>query len=135
LQRGYADKAIDLALLADCLGDFLKMKDFEAIKEKTPNGYKIIASDSPYYKLSETVSISIEGQPNSFSVTLKLCGEKKRGFQASPFLAQMFGGGYFFLKKLRSDEDWRKFEKDFWRYLETKLPVLISSAMMKRSKE
>jgi len=135
LQRNYTNKSVDLALLADCLDDFLKMKDFEAIREKTPRGYEIVASDSQYYKLSDVVSISIQGQPNSFSVTLKLCEEKTRGFRASPFLAQMFGGGYFFLKKLRADEDWTKFEKDFWQYLETKLRDLVNSAAISSSQE
>jgi hypothetical protein len=27
----------------------------------------------------------------------------------------MFGGGYFFLKDLKSDESWRKIEREFWQ--------------------
>lgn len=122
MQKTWSNKNIALDLLTTCIGDFFKEKDFEAIKGKVPNGYQILANDSPYFKLDGYVSVTIEGQPNNFAITLDLCGGKKKGFGAGPLLMAMFGGGYFFLRKLKSEEDWVKFKKEFWRYVENSLP-------------
>lgn len=121
MQKSWSNKNIALDLLTTCIGEFFKEKDFEAIKGKMPNGYQILANDSPYFKLDGYVSVTIEGQPNNFTITLDLCGGKKKGFGGGPLLMAMFGGGYFFLRKLKSKEDWVKFEKEFWRYVENSL--------------
>lgn len=128
MQKSWGNRNIDLGLLATCIGDFFKENDFEAVKGKTPNGYQILADDSPYFKLNGYVNVTIEGQPNNFTITLDLCGEKGKGFRAGPLLMAMFGGGYFFLRKLKSEEDWVKLKKEFWRYVENSLPSLVNSA-------
>lgn len=128
MQKSWSNKNIDLELLVTCIGDFFKERDFEAVKGKTPNGYQILAHDSPYFKLDGYIDVTIEGQPNNFVITLNLRGRKGKDFGAGPFLMAMFGGGYFFLRKLKSEEDWIKLEKEFWRYVENSLQSLVNSA-------
>jgi len=106
-----------LDLLAIRISEFFKDKDFEAVKGKVKNGYQILASDSPFYKLNGCVSVIIEGDSNGFSISFNLDVEKE-DFRISPFLMSFFGGGYLFLRRIRAKEDSFKLEKDFWRYVE-----------------
>jgi len=117
MQRKWNKKNVNLKLLTARIGDFFKEHRFEAIKGKTPTGYQILAEDSPTFKLLGYVSVTIEGNPDSFVVKLELCERKKRS-RLSPFLLNMFGGGYFFLQELKSDDAWMKLEKVFWQHVE-----------------
>jgi len=128
VKKSWSNQNVDLELLVTRIGDFFKEKDFEAVKGRVANGYQILASDSSHFKLNGYVNVTVEGKPNDFSITLDLCGEKERGFRVSPFLMSMFGGGYFFLRRLKSDEDWIKMEKEFWGHVENILSGLVGSA-------
>lgn len=128
MRKNWRNRNINLELLATCIGNFFKEKDFEAVKGKTSTGYQILADDSPFFKLDGHVDVIIEGQPGSFDIELDLRKGKGRSFGVSPFLMSMFGGGYFFLRKLKSEESWMKLEKEFWRYVENNLPNLTNSA-------
>ena len=128
VRKAWKNRNVDLELLAKLISEFFKEKDFEAVKGKTPKGIQILASDSPHFKLDGYVNVVIEGQPDSFAINLDLCGGTKKGFRVSPLLMSMFGGGYFFLRKLKSAEDWSRLEKEFWRHVETNLSKLIDSS-------
>jgi hypothetical protein len=117
MEKRWTNKNVDLTLLTTRIGDFFKERDFEAMKGKTATGYQILAEDSPIFRLGGFVSVTIEGKPDDFTVKLELCQkEKKRSF-APILLTTMFLGGYFLKSRLRSEEDWMKLEKEFWRYL------------------
>jgi hypothetical protein len=128
VKKSWSNQNVDLELLVTRIGDFFKEKDFEAVKGKVANGYQILASDSPHFKLNGYVNVTVEGKPNDFSITLDLCGESERDFRVSPFLMYVLGGGYFFLRKLKSDEDWIKMEKEFWGRVGSALSGLVGSA-------
>jgi len=132
MQRSWAKKNVDLALLTARIGDFFKKKDFEAIKGKTPTGYQILAEDSPYFKMQGYVSVTIEGKPEDFTVKLDHCGNKKRHSWVSPFLLSMLGGGYFLLQRLKSEEAWIKLEKELWRHVENLVLHLTNSAQLSK---
>jgi lipopolysaccharide export system protein LptC len=40
----------------------------------------------------------------------------------------MFGGGYFLLQEVKSDEAWMKLEKEFWQYVENVVLHLTNTA-------
>jgi hypothetical protein len=117
MEKRWTNKNIDLTLLTDRIGDFFKERDFEAMKGETATGYQILAEDSPRFRVGGCVSVTIEGKSDDFTVKLELFKkEKKRSL--TPILATtLFLGGYFLKSKLRSEEDWMKLEKEFWRYL------------------
>lgn len=127
MQKRWANKNIDLVLLTTYIGNFFKERDFEAIKGETPNGYQILAENSPYFRLDGYVSVAIEGKPDDFTIKLELCREGKRSL-APLLLTTMFVGGYFLSKKLRSDEHWMRLEKEFWRHLDNFLLYLSNSS-------
>lgn len=119
---------MDLALLTTRIGDFFKQKDFEAIKGETPRGYQILAEDSPYFKIQGYVSVTIEGEPEDFTVKLDHCENKKRHSWFPPFLLTMLGGGHLISQRLKSKEAWIKLEREFWRHMENAVLQLTNSA-------
>jgi hypothetical protein len=123
MEKNWKDENVDLALLAKYIGDFLKKEDFEAIKGEMADGYQILAQDSPYFKLNGYVNVTITGNPNDFTVRLELCNVRKKHFGPILF-STMFVGGYFLKKKLKSEEDWMKFERNFWKHLDNVISYL-----------
>jgi hypothetical protein len=127
MEKRWTNKNVDLALLTTHVGSFFKEKDFEAIKGKTPTGYHILAEDSPHFRLDGYVNVTIEGKPEDFIIKLELCRDGKKHSFAPVLLTTMFLGGYFLSKKLRSEEDWMKLQKEFWRHLDNIMLQLNNS--------
>ena len=123
MERIWTDRNVDLARLATHVGEFFKKNDFEAYKDTIENGFKIEAQDSSIYKMEGSVTVTIEGDPNNLKVTLERSGIEKKNRINSMYLTAAFGGGYFLLKRMKSDENWRIFEKQFWRYVENSIDL------------
>lgn len=122
MQRRLTDQNINLASLRDALVEFFIKKDFEATKGETEKGFEILAYDSPHYKFEGYADVKIEGEKNDFAVSLELHKESKRNSPVqSTVLTTMLGGGYFLLKRLKSDEAFLKLEKEFWANVENTL--------------
>jgi len=129
MQRRWTEKNADLALLATRIGDFFKVKDFEAIKGKTENGFQIIAEDSPYFRIDGYVNVTVEGTSEDFTIKFDLCMDrKKHAVYTSIFLETMLFGGHFLLRKLKSEEAQLQLEKEFWRHVENAVLQLGNSA-------
>jgi hypothetical protein len=123
MRRRLTDQNLNLASFTDILGEFFVKKDFEVIKGETEKGFKIIAYDSPNFKLDGSADVTIEGEKNDFTVSLDFCKESDKHDSPvrSIFLTTMLGGGYFLLKRLKSEETFLKLEKEFWAYVENVL--------------
>ena len=129
MHRSWIEKNVDLALLITCIGDFFKENDFDAIKGTIPTGYQIFAENSSYFKINGYVSVSVEGTPQNFTVNFELCTDKKKHyFPHSMFLESMIFGGYFILRRLKSEDAWVTLEKEFWRHVENAVLQLSNSA-------
>jgi len=127
MEKTWTDKNVDLELLTTQIGNFFKEKDFNAIKGETPTGYQILAEDSPHFRLDGYVSVTIEGNPNRFTVKFEP-GRKEKKFSNLPDkLTTMFIGGYFLTKRLRAEEDWMALEKEFWRRVDNAMLYLNNS--------
>ena len=97
--------------------EFLKTSDFEIIKVKTEKGYQIYADDSPYYKFKKQILITVEESFEGTSVCLTKPDDVKNSISFPVLLATMFGGGYFYLQRLKIREAWENFEKSFLRHM------------------
>jgi hypothetical protein len=129
MQKNWKGKNVDLEFLTTHIGDFFKAKDFEAVKGEIPTGYQIFAGDSPYFRIHGYVSTTVEGKPNDFTIEFKLCTEKKESIlHRFAFLESMLVGGFFLLRRLKSEEAWLELEKEFWRYAENAVLQLSNSA-------
>jgi hypothetical protein len=118
MEKRWTGKNVDLALLTTGIGDFLKEKQFEAIKGETASGYHIFAQGSLDYRLGGYVTVTIEGKPDDFTVKLEFSKENEKRSLSTMWLTTMFLSGYFLKAKLRAEEDWTKFKKDFWTCLD-----------------
>lgn len=129
MQKSWKGKNVDLALFTAHVGEFFKARDFEAVKGEIPNGYQIFAEDSPYFKMNGYVSVTVEGRPDDFVVKYDLCTSKgKRAFHYLSFLETMLFGGFFLSRRLKSEEDRLRLEKEFWRHVENVVLRLSNSA-------
>lgn len=135
MQKNWTNKHVDLEMLIDAIGEFFKAKDFEAVKTQTENGYQILAGDSTHYKFTGAVTLTLEGKPENFSINVELAHEKKRSLPASIMLITMFGGGYFLTKQLKSDEEWIRFERDLWAYIDAAVVNLTGTASINKERE
>jgi len=114
MQKTWSNQNVNLDALTKQIIRFFESKKFDdIIASETETGYKIIAGNSPHYKMQNDTSVTIDGKPDNFSINLESYKEEKMKFPI--MLTTMFGGGYFFLKNLKSEESRYKFEKDFWQ--------------------
>lgn len=127
MHRNWINKYVDLALLVSEIVDFLKTNDFEIMKGERQKGYEMLAEGSSTFKIDGYIRIIIEGEPENFMVNVEWCKEKNRDY-LPPILTSMLGGGYFYLKKLKSEEVWIKLEKELWKYIENAVLRLTGSA-------
>jgi hypothetical protein len=128
MKRSWDGKNVDLSLLTTYIGEFFKAKDFEAVKGEIPTGFQIFASGSPLFRMQGYICVTIEGNPNNFTVTIERSTEKKKGDTPRfMFIEQMLFGGYLTLRKLKSDEAWLKLEKELWKYVENSVLKLTNS--------
>jgi hypothetical protein len=132
MQRRWVGKNVNLAALTSHIGDFFKTRDFEAIRGETSNGYQILASNSPHFRLEGHVSVSIDGNPGDFVVEFDLCnGQKRRDYLLPNPITRMFIGGYLSLRKMKSEETWTKLEKELLQYVENAVLGLAGSSLSK----
>ncbi|MBS7270099.1 MAG: hypothetical protein KIH10_14840 [Candidatus Freyarchaeota archaeon] len=120
------NKQVSLATLAARIGEFLKNKDFEAIKGQTKNGYEIFAGNSPQFKIDGYINVTIEGEPNNFSVKFEHCTLRKKRYFPVLFSTLIFGG-YPLIKSMKSAEDWIRLKRDFWTYVDNVILQLTGS--------
>jgi len=129
MHRNWKEKSVDLALLTTHIGDFFKVKDFEAVKGKIPTGYQIFAADSPYFRIRGYVSATIEGKPDDFTIGLEFCTDRNKPPFPHPILLEsMIFGGLFLSRRLKAEESWFRLENEFWRHVENAVLRLSNSA-------
>jgi hypothetical protein len=128
VQKRWMDKNINLEMLIDAICGFFKDRNFEVTKFSTESGYKILAKDSTHYEFAWTITLTLEGEPGNFTINLELSDGKKRPFPSSIAFTTMFGGGYFLVKQLKSDERWIEIRRDLWAYIDATITNLTCTA-------
>ena len=113
MQRNWKDLNVNLSNLVQKIIEFFESRKFNNVTAlRTETGYEVIAGDSKQYKMENEVTVTINGKPEDFTISLTSCKQENR--PALPLiLTSMFGGGYFLLKNFRSEEAMQKLERDF----------------------
>lgn len=113
MHRNWKDLDVKLSNLVQKMIQFFESNEFDNVTAlKTETGYQVIAGNSKRYKMENDVSVTVEGKPDDFTVSLTSCKEEKK-YGLPLILTSMFGGGYFLLKNFRSEEAMQKLERDF----------------------
>jgi hypothetical protein len=128
LRRDWTGRNVNLKKLIDRLSDFLKEKDFEAVRGEKENGFQFFAQNSSFYKFNGYFTITIEGKPEEFFVELELSDKAKKAHLYPVMSTTLLGGGYFLLRSLKAREEWSRFERDFWEYTDRVIDYLSHSS-------
>jgi len=116
MRKCWHNQEVNLKELAVDVSRFLEANGFNVVLSKCESGYQLVAEDSAC-KLPSSIVVFIEGIFDGFAVNLELSDKKAVNFSFPVLLATMFGGGFFYLKRLRSNEAWIDFQKKFWAEL------------------
>jgi len=119
MEKRWTNKNVDLTLLTSRIGDFFKEKNFGAVKGETAEGYQILAEGSSCFKLDGYVSVTVEGKSDDFTIKLELPKAEKKHSSLPIMLTTMFLGGYLLKTRLRFEEEWNRFQKEFWTYVDS----------------
>ena len=118
MQKNFRDQNVNLQDLVKKIIEFFESEKFNDVTAlKTETGYQVIAGDSDRYKMESDVSVTIEGKPEDFTITLTPAKEQKTS-STPMMLAQMIGLGYFYLKGVRSQEAFQMLEINFRRKID-----------------
>jgi hypothetical protein len=115
MHKSWTNQNVELSTLTEKLANFLENEEFDITVYKEEKGYLITANNSPKHQIEGDITIQIHGEPNNFSIEMEGSREGTSGFRLPPLLMTMFGGGYFLLKKLKSDEKYIEFTRNFWQ--------------------
>jgi len=132
LQRNWSKRNVDLKELKEKISEFFKDNYFDVIVSETKNGYQLFAKGSPNYRIDGQIFIAIEGKPEDFSITIDLKTKKTPRIFLSPILMTLFGGGYFLMQHLKSNETWIELKRDFWEYVDRVIIELSSSVQLEK---
>ncbi len=131
VHKNWKDLDVNLSNLVQKTIQFFESNEFDNVTAlKTETGYQVIAGNSKRYKMENDVSVTVEGKPDDFTVSLTSCKEEKK-YGLPLILTSMFGGGYFLLKNFRSEEAMQKLERDFGE----KIKGIIAQSQEPRSHE
>jgi hypothetical protein len=126
VEKRWINKNIDLNLLCDQLGGFLRKKGFKTSKSQVKFGFDVVGA-FPKELYSYEILVQIRGSPDSF--VLKLTLRDQAGlFQKLSSLSALFGGGALVLKSLKSQELFDKVEEEFWVFAEETVEKMAADA-------
>jgi hypothetical protein len=115
--RRWVGKNVDLKLLSEYAGNFFKDKGFKIKIDGSDSEYKIILGFQHALERHENVDIRILGNPNDFVVEF-YADRRARSVILLGYVTQLIGGGSLLLRGLKSLEELRKLEKQFWVHIE-----------------
>lgn len=127
MERRYNDRNVDLSLLSQWVENFFKNKDFKTTIKKETKGYKIAVQPTYIHEVADRITVSISGTPNDFVLKF-VVGARSSFFMKFGALTTFLGGGFAFLKGVKSQEAEERLERNFWTYVEEKISTLTNSA-------
>ena len=73
---------------------------------------------------NERIKISIVGHPDDFTITLEADAELDLKTQVAGRLSSLLGGGFLFVRKLKTQEAFLRWREQFWKYLNVQIADL-----------
>jgi hypothetical protein len=108
---------VDLGKLSERAEEFFKNKGFQTLVEHSKDACKIVASLRVGDKV-RSCYVTISGGSNDFMVDFVGGSGGRLSLLMSAQLVTLFGGGVFWLDRLRAQEFYEKLERDFWIFAE-----------------
>lgn len=122
MRKNWSNVDVDLGLLVSAVQDFFDDRGFlTTVDGSCSCGFVVRAEASDVYDVDGGVVVSINGGSSGLVVSFGFDKERK-DITFSPLMMSFFGGGVFFVRRLRSDEDRVRLEREFWRFIDNVLP-------------
>ncbi|MEM2703460.1 MAG: hypothetical protein QXR45_09895 [Candidatus Bathyarchaeia archaeon] len=125
MRKIWSNVDVDLKLLTSAIQDFFEKKGFLTAVESSSCGFVIKAEASDVYDINGGVLVSVNGGSDSLIVSFIF--DKEGDVVFSPLMLSFFGGGLYFIRKLKSDEKRVLLEREFWRFIDDVLPRVSRS--------
>jgi hypothetical protein len=125
MKTQWIGKQLDLILLSKFVESFFARKGFKTIKEQVSTRFKLLAV-SHHTEGGLAVEVSISGCPEDFTIEFAEKGYSQ-SFTKAGLITLPFGGGAFFLRGLKVQENLRKLESEFWMCAEETVGNLTNS--------
>lgn len=120
----WVGKNVNLEVLVELLKQFFEEKRFKVVIEKQSTNYRIFAFPTTKHSICDPLEIVVRGEPNDFMVEFGVAAAHTKTITILGGLTYLLGGGYFLRKGLKSQEEINKLERDFWNFIDMKLPSL-----------
>jgi hypothetical protein len=123
----YVGRNVDLSLLTEWIVRFLRRKEFIVVKEDTEKGSEIIAKPTHVHEIIGVIRASILGDSTDFLVRFTV-GARSQSFIKFGRLTEWLGGGFAFLRGVKSQDEEDELERKFWIFIHEKINLLVNSA-------
>lgn len=129
MQNHWTERNVNLSLLVSSIEDFFRGKGFNTGKEGSLDENRIHVKPSLRKDTAiEPTMVIVKGNPNNFMVEFTKTKDDQSSIKSS-LATTMFGGGFFLLNRLKSQEILEKLEKEFWGYVENAVIRLTNSEL------
>lgn len=127
MQNYWFERNVNVSLLVSCIEDFFHVKGSDTQREDLLDEYYIHVKRSLQGStVVGPIMVIVRGNSNNFMVEF-IRGKDSRSSVKSGLATTMFGGGFFLLSRLKSQEALEKLEKEFWGYVENAVIRLTNS--------
>jgi hypothetical protein len=116
MEDQWIGKNVNLSVLANYIVEFFEKRKFLISRKSSGKEYLIIVVPRPFHGIVEEIYVHIIGDPENFKVKFDAGFQSDRWIKLGT-LTSFFGGGFFTLKGLKSQEALEKLEKEFWEYV------------------
>ena len=122
MRKNWSGLNVDLGLLASSIQGFFDERGFfTTVKGSASDRFVVRAEASEVYDIDGFVEISVNECSDGLAISLNFSKED-RGWGVGPLTMSFFGAGSLFVRRLKSNEDRTRLERDFWRFVDKVLP-------------
>jgi len=122
MRKSWSGVNVDLGLFASSIQGFFDEKGFfTTVEESAPDRFVVRGEASDVYDVDGFVEVSVNECSDGLVVSLDFSRENRR-YGVGPLAMSFFGAGFLFVRRLKSDEDRTRLERDFWRFVDKVLP-------------
>ncbi len=134
MESSYVGRNIELSQLSEWIERFFEKRAFRTWREKDLKGYRVTARPTHVHDIVGSIAVSVSGGPNDFLLKF-VTGNRSRAFIEFGVLTSLFGGGFAYLRGVKSQEAEEKLERIFWIFIEEKINLLTDGVQTVREAE
>jgi hypothetical protein len=118
MRKDWQNVDVDLNSLASSIQGFFDDRGFLTTVDGSGScGFVVRAEASDVYDVDGGVIVTVSGGSNGVAISFDF-ERKRNSINFSPLVMSFFGAGAFFVKRVKSDEDRARLEREFWKFVD-----------------